>query len=65
MHLPAQEKKQLKALIDAGEPLPARYRATLFAQPHEAELIWPGKTSEVTNIVLPFHVIKQIDEPRA
>jgi hypothetical protein len=29
------------------------------------ELIWNGKTSEVCNIVLPFQVIKQMDEPRA
>jgi adenine-specific DNA-methyltransferase len=65
MSLTEREKEHIKALIDAGEPLPARYRATLFAQPHEAELIWPGKTNEVTNIVLPFHVIEQIDEPRA
>jgi DNA methylase len=36
----------------------------LFADPHEAELIWPGKTSEVTSVVLPFQSIEQIDEPR-
>ena len=39
--------------------------AVLFDQPHEAELIWPGKTAEVTNVVLPFQSIEQIDEPRA
>jgi len=60
-----REKEQLKALIDAGQPLPPRYKAVLFAQPHEAELIWPGKTAEVTNVVLPFQSIEQIDEPRA
>ena len=63
MRLTEREKEQHKALIDAGEAVAGRYRATLFAQPHEAELIWPGKTSEVTNIVLPFHVIEQIDDP--
>ena len=52
-------------MIDAGQPLPPRYRAALFADPPEAELIWPGKTSEVTNVVLPFQTIEQIDEPRA
>ena len=52
-------------MIDAGEPLPPKYRAVLFAEPHEAELIWPGKTSEVTSVVLPFQSIEQIDEPRA
>ena len=60
-----REKEQLKAMIDAGEPLPQKYRAVLFAGPQEAELIWPGKTSEVTTVVLPFQSIEQIDEPRA
>ena len=29
------------------------------------ELLWNGKTNEVTNVVLPFQVIEQIDEPRS
>ncbi len=65
MSLTDREKEQIKAMIDAGQPLPPRYKAVLFDQPHEAELIWPGKTSEVTNVVLPFQSIEQIDEPRA
>jgi adenine-specific DNA-methyltransferase len=65
MALTDREKEQLKALIDAGERLPPRYKAVLFEQPHEAELIWPGKTNEVTNVVLPLQSIEQIDEPRA
>ncbi len=65
MILTDREKEQLKAMIDAGKPLPPRYKAVLFEQPHEAELIWPGKTQEVTNVVLPFQSIEQIDEPRA
>jgi DNA modification methylase len=65
MSLTDREKEQLKAMIDAGEPLPPKYRAVLFAEPHEAELIWPGKTSETTSVVLPFQSIEQIDEPRA
>lgn len=52
-------------MIDAGQPLPPRYKPILFDQPHEVELIWPGKTAEVTNVVLPFQSIEQIDEPRA
>ena len=28
------------------------------------ELIWNGKNSEVSNIVLHFRVIEQVDEPR-
>jgi adenine-specific DNA-methyltransferase len=65
MPLTDREKEQLKAMIDARQPLPPRYKAVLFDQPHEAELIWPGKTAEVTNVVLPFQSIEQIDEPRA
>jgi len=30
----------------------------------EVELIRNGKTSDVTNIALPFQVIEQVDEPR-
>jgi adenine-specific DNA-methyltransferase len=65
MSLTDREKEQIKAMIDAGEPLPPKYRAVLFADPHEAELIWQGKTSEITSVVLPFQSIEQIDEPRA
>lgn len=60
-----EERAEVKALIDAGQPLPDKYRFRLFADAREAELIWPGKTSEVTNVVLPFQSIEQIDEPRA
>jgi PAS domain S-box-containing protein len=48
MSLTDREKEQLKALIDAGEPLPLRYRDVLFVVPREAEPIWPGKTAEAT-----------------
>lgn len=65
MDLTADEKAKLKALIDAGEPLPDNYRFRLFREPRETELIWPGKTTEVTDVVLPFQSIEQIDEPRA
>jgi adenine-specific DNA-methyltransferase len=65
LNLTDREKEQLKALIDAGGSLPAHYRAVLFAEPQEAELIWPSKTAEITNVVLPFQSIEQIDEPRA
>ena len=57
VELSEEERAEVKALIDAGQPLPNRYRFRLFAEPREAELIWPGKTSEVTNVVLPFQSI--------
>jgi len=65
MDLTDDEKAHLKTLIDKGEPLPDEYRFRLFKDPRETELIWPGKTHEVTNAILPFQVIEQIDEPRA
>jgi adenine-specific DNA-methyltransferase len=65
MNLSEDEKAEIKRLIDAGRSLPDKYRWRLFETPRETELIWPGKTSEVTNVVLPFQTIEQIDEPRA
>ena len=52
-------------MIERGEPLPPKYRLSLFADAPEVELIWQGKSSEVTTVVLPFQSIEQIDEPRA
>ncbi len=60
-----EERDEVKRLIDLGEPVLDKYRWKLFAEPRETELIWPGKTNEVTNVVLPFQTIEQIDEPRA
>lgn len=64
MNLTDHEKEQLKAMIDRGEKLPAKYKSQLFENVPEVELVWAGKTSEVTNVVLPFQSIEQIDEPR-
>ena len=64
MDLTDAEKAEIMALIDQGEPLPDSYRFRLFREPREAELIWPGKTHEITQAILPFQSIEQIDEPR-
>ncbi len=64
MDLTDDEKREVQALVAKGEALPEKYRWKLFAQPRQTELIWPGKTSEVTNVVLPFQVIEHVDEPR-
>jgi hypothetical protein len=37
----------------------------LFGDKREVELVCNGKTDEITNIAMSFHVIEQIDEPRA
>jgi len=65
MDLTDAEKAEIKGLIDAGRPLPAKYRLRLFADAPETELIWKGKSADVTSAVLPFQSIEQIDEPRA
>ncbi|OGW25336.1 MAG: DNA methylase [Nitrospirae bacterium GWC2_42_7] len=65
MKLTDNEKREILKLIEAGKPLPDKYRFLLFDDKREVELVWNGKTNEVTNIVLPFQVIEQIDEPRA
>jgi len=64
MNVTDREKELIKAMIDRGEPLPPRYRLSLFADAPVVELIGAGKTSEVTSALLPFQSIEQIDEPR-
>lgn len=60
-----QEKQDIIRYMEADKPLPDKYRFLLFEDKREVELVWNGKTNEVTNIVLPFQVIEQVDEPRA
>ncbi len=64
MNLSDNEKRDIKKYIEAGKPLPDKYRFLLFEDKQEVELVWNGKTNEVTNVVLPFQVIEQVDEPR-
>jgi DNA modification methylase len=63
--LTEQEQQEIIRFIEADKSLPDKYRFLLFADKREVELVWNGKTSEVCNIVLPFQVIEQVDEPRA
>ena len=65
MDLTDNEKRDAVKLIEAGKPLPDKYRFLLFGDDREVELVWNGKTAEVTNVVLPFQVIEQVDEPRS
>src|SRR5258708_27393130 len=63
--LTEQEQQEILRYIEADKPLPDKFRFLLFDDKREVELVWNGKTSEVCNIVLPFQVIEQVDEPRA
>lgn len=64
-YLTPAELQEVTRYLDAGKPLPDKYRFLLFEDKREVELVWNGKTNEVTNAVLPFQVIEQVDEPRA
>ena len=65
VRLTEQEKRDAIKCLEEGKPLPEKYRFLLFENKREVELVWNGKTSEVTNIVLPFQTIEVVDEPRA
>ena len=64
MKLSEQEKRDVIKYLEAGKPLPEKFRFLLFDDDREVELVWNGKTNEVTNTVLPFQTIEHIDEPR-
>ncbi|MBP7830733.1 MAG: site-specific DNA-methyltransferase [Kiritimatiellae bacterium] len=58
------EKRDLIKLIEAGKPLPEKYRFLLFEDKREVELVWNGKSREVCTTILPFQTLEHIDEPR-
>lgn len=65
MNLSDNEKRDILKYLESDKPLPDKYRFLLFSDKQEVELVWNGKTSEVTNVVLPFQIIEQVDEPRS
>jgi len=65
MRLTDNEIRDITLLLEADKPLPDKYRFLLFEDKREVELVWNGKTGDVCNIVLPFQVIEQVDEPRS
>ena len=65
MQLTDSEIRDINTYLAQGKSLPDKYRFLLFDDKREVELVWNGKTNEVTNVVLPFQVIEQVDEPRA
>ena len=64
MNLSESEKRDAIKMIQEGKPLPEEYRFKLFDDDRQVELVWDGKTQDVTNTVLPFQTIEHIDEPR-
>lgn len=65
MDISEKEREEIINLIRQARPIPARYRASLFEDALEMELIWPGKSTDVERTVLPFQSIEHIDEPRS
>ncbi len=65
MKLTEHEIRDVVKYLEEGKPLPDKYRFMLFDDKREVELVWNGKTNEVTNTVLPFQTIEVIDEPRS
>jgi len=64
MSLNNTEKETIIDFIKNNEPLPKEYIYKLFADEEDVFLFWNGRNEEVTNVVLPFHSIEHIDEPR-
>jgi len=64
MDLSDSEKRDLIKLIESNKPLPDQYRFKLFEKSDEIELLWNGKSNEITNVNLPFQIIEHVDEPR-
>jgi DNA modification methylase len=65
INLTENEKRDIIKYLESGKPLPDKFRFLLFADKKEVELVWNGKTTDVTNVVLPFQTIEVVDEPRA
>jgi len=65
MKLNDNEIRDINRYLEEGKPLPENYRFLMFEDKREVELVWNGKTNEVCNVVLPFQIIEQVDEPRA
>ena len=64
MKLSDNEKRDIIKSIEEGRDLPEKYRYLLFKDAKKVEVNWEDKTSELTNICLPFQTIEHIDEPR-
>lgn len=63
--LSPNEIRDITALLEAGKPLPDKYRFVLFGDQSNIELVWDGKTNAISDVALPFQVIEQVDEPRS
>ena len=63
-NLSEKEKEQVITLIKEGEIIPKELLYKMAKDDEDVFLFWNGRNEEVTNVVLPFHCIEHIDEPR-
>ncbi|MEW6533118.1 MAG: site-specific DNA-methyltransferase [Thermodesulfobacteriota bacterium] len=61
MRLSDRDKRLIKDCIYRDEPLPPRYRLTLFPDAPEVELVWQGKSTEISDVVLPFLSLERVN----
>jgi len=59
------ERQEVLRLLQADQALPEKYRFLLFDNQREIELVWNGKTREVSSVVLPFQTIEHVHLPGA
>ncbi len=62
--LSPKEKDIVIGSIKEGKTIPKEYLYKLAKDDEDVFLFWNGRSEEVTNVVLPFHSIEHIDEPR-
>ena len=62
--LSEKEKEKVINYIKDGKTIPKEYLYKMSKDDEDVFLFWNGRTEEVTNAVLPFHSIENIDEPR-
>lgn len=65
LKLSEHEKQEIIRCLESDTELPEKYRFLLFEDKRDVELVWHGKSNEITNVVLPFQTIELVDEPRA
>lgn len=63
-NLSEKEKEQVINLIKDGKIIPKELLYKMAKDDEDVFLFWNGRNEETTNVVLPFHSIEHIDEPR-
>jgi len=50
LNLTDSEKRDIVQYIEEGKELPEKYRFLLFENKRQVELLWNGKSDEITNV---------------